>query len=54
MEVNLSNIVKYTYCHYELHSGCVKEPEMPDTKVCGKGVADTHDEIISVSNNSKR
>ncbi len=50
MGVNLSGIVKSTYCYYELHSGCVNGLEMPDTKICGNCVADAHDEIISISN----
>ncbi len=46
MDVKLSDIVKTTYCYYDLYSGCVKGLETPNDAVCGKCVAAAHIEII--------
>lgn len=46
MQVVLSEIVKNNYCFYDIHSGCVKGLEGPDTTVCGECIVDAHQQIV--------
>ena len=46
MQVVLSYTVKSNYCFFDIHSGCVKGLEGPDTTVCGECIADAHQQIV--------
>ncbi|MGZ5502524.1 MAG: hypothetical protein ACXWET_05020 [Halobacteriota archaeon] len=45
MQIVLPDIVHSNYCYYDIHSGCVKGLEKPETTVCSRCLADAHADI---------